>query len=146
MIRVNSERAVAMSKGKKLHDINCKCNAPKIEAAKHHWPILKKLQRGGGGIEKRRAIFNHSKNCMIKFIGQCCRAVLTDVIKLLENNYKKLGKNLNDLIFLADKNKSVKSKRSLLVNQGGGFLSLILPALASALFRVLGNIFTKKVL
>jgi len=71
-------------------------------------------------------------------------------ILLLDNRYETfnlspLSQYKKDLKLLASHRVSIRKKRAHLVRQGGGFLSLILPAIASALFGLLGNVISKKV-
>jgi hypothetical protein len=70
--------------------------------------------------------------------------VLKNHIRFPKTIYKRLRKYRNDILFVANKKNSLKAKRATLLDKSGGFLPLILPALASAVFGVLGNIISKK--
>jgi hypothetical protein len=99
------------------------------------------------GVPKtNKDIFKTCNQCLINFVGECCRAVLCEVLPLPPHVYPKLKTHRKDLLFLANPKIPLTKKRARLIKQGGGFLSLILPALASALFGALGNIISNKVL
>lgn len=126
------------------HARNCGCYGKAKAAAEKYWPHLEKLMNGG--LKTRKEVFKNCSHCAINFIGECCRAVLCDIIPLSEETYEQLKPHKKDLLLLADNNVTIKKKRDRLIKQGGGFLSLILPALASALFGLVGNIVSKKIL
>jgi hypothetical protein len=122
------------------HSTRCRCYEPAIQSVKYYLPILKKFPRLRR--EQRKKLFEEGDKCFIKFIGECCKSVLCDIIKLPEKAYKKLKRHKDikkDLKYLASDSIPVKRKRALLINKGGGFLSIILPALASSLFGLIGE-------
>jgi len=119
------------------HKKSCTCYQSSDIAARQHWPLLRKLQKGGKSARKR--FFKTADNCVIKYVGECCQAVLKEIIKLPEEVYAKLTPYKKELLYLADAKTRLRDKRKLLVKKGGGFLSLILPALASSLFGLIGN-------
>jgi hypothetical protein len=125
------------------HSYKCGCVGKSKDAAIIHWPHLYKLMQG---VPKtNRDIFKGCSQCLITFVGECCRAVLCEVLPLPAHVYPKLKPHRKDLLLLANPKISIARKRDRLIKQGGGFLSLILPALASALFGALGNIISNKV-
>lgn len=124
----------------KPHTTQCTCFQPAINSIKHYLPILRKFAT----LRKnqRKKLFEKQDKCFIKFIGECCKEVLCDHIKLPESDYKKLRRHTDikkDLKFLASESIPIKRKRALLITKGGGFLSIILPALASSIFGLIGN-------
>jgi hypothetical protein len=123
------------------HSKNCGCFGKSRDAAVKHWPMLYEVMQGN--IKTNRDIFKTCNHCFINFVGECCRAVLCEVLPLTDDSYENLKPHKKDLLLLANQKIPLKNKRARLVKQGGGFLSFILPALASALFSVLGNIFSK---
>jgi hypothetical protein len=125
------------------HERNCGCFGKSKKAAEKYWPHLEKIMNGN--LKKRKEVLKNCSHCAINFIGECCKAVLCDIIPLSNETYVKLKPHKKDLLLLADNKVSIKKKRAQLLKQGGGFLSLILPALASALFGLLGNFVSKKV-
>lgn len=114
------------------HERNCKCKATSKVCAQHNFPTLSKICKVTSA-KRRKEHFKRASTCLIKFVGECCRAVLKEIIVLPEEKYPKLRNYKKDLLTLASQRNSLKSKREHLVNQGGGFLSFILPVLAAAL-------------
>jgi len=104
-----------------LHTV---CNARK----NHKCQLLKKLTK-----------------CQLQFISDCCKGILHRHITFPVETYKKLKRFRKDIILLADVKKSLKTKRAAIVKKNGGFLSLILPALATAVFSLVGNLISKKI-
>lgn len=123
------------------HTSDCGCFGKSKDAAIKHWPLLYQVMQGVP--KKNRDTFKKCNHCFINFLGECCRAVLCEIIPLSDETYQKLKPHKKDLLFLANTKIPLKHKRARLIKQGGGFLSFILPALASALFGVLGNLFSK---
>jgi hypothetical protein len=123
------------------HSPNCGCFGKSKDAAIKHWPQLHELMQGVP--KKNRKIFKTCNLCFINFVGECCKAVLCEIIPLTSETYTKLKPNRKDLLYLANENIPLHNKRARLVKQGGGFLSLILPTLASALFGYIGNLISK---
>jgi hypothetical protein len=72
-------------------------------------------------------------------LGDCCTGVLSRKIQFPNSFYPQLRKHQKDLLFLAQKYPSLRRKRERLMRQNGGFLSILLPALASSLFGLVGN-------
>lgn len=67
----------------------------------------------------------------IKTICECTLNTLKGNIRLSKKQKKSLSKHKNTLRTLAFKKLSLKKKRNLLVQKGGGFLSLLLPSAIS---------------
>jgi hypothetical protein len=129
-----------LKKMKRRHGNKCTCCASSKIATEYYQPLLKKFKR----LNKagRQKVFEECDQCFIKFIGETCKAVLCNYIKLPEYMYEKLRRHKNikeDLKYLANESIPIKRKRALLLNKGGGFLSIILPALASSLISLIGN-------
>ena len=125
------------------HSSQCGCIGSARDACHIHWPNLLKIIEGDEN--KRRNLFSTADHCFISFVGECCRAFLCEIIKVPKKNVSPLSQYKKDLKLLASHRVSIRKKRAHLVRQGGGFLSLILPAIASALFGLLGNVISKKV-
>lgn len=80
----------------------------------------------------------------MKYICDCSKGVLHHHIRFPKDTYRKLKPYKDDLLLLVNKKTSQKAKREALVNKKGGFLPLILPALASAVFGIIGNLISKR--
>lgn len=95
------------------HNKSCTCYNSSIKSIKHYLPILKKFRKLKK--EERRTLFETQDPCFIKFIGECCKSVLCDIIKLPESAYHKLRRHKNiktDLKYLA--NESIPIKKNVL--------------------------------
>ena len=124
------------------HKKDCPCSDSALKATKHHLPILRKLLKAGK--TSRKKIFEAADNCLIKYIASCCKGVLNGHIILPDKEYSKLPPYKQDLLFLANSRAKLKDKRANLMKKGGGFLSIILPAITSALVGLFGNYLLKQ--
>ena len=114
----------------------CKLN---IQARTNHFePIIKQLCKAT--CKKRRTLLNNSNECLIKYISDCCVGVLSRKINFPNKFYPHLQKHQNDLLYLAQTYPSIRKKKERLIRQSGGFLSILLPALASSLFGLITNL------
>ncbi|MEO5351558.1 MAG: hypothetical protein H7836_18240, partial [Magnetococcus sp. YQC-3] len=101
----------------------CMCKASLDQKIIHFTPILKRLARAKNPSDKRKIFKENSPDCITKFASDCSGAILRENIELPKRNIKKLSKHKNLLLYLADKNKSLKRKRSKLAR--GGFFGLL---------------------
>jgi hypothetical protein len=124
-----------------IHGASCICNLPIKERTTHFYPQLQKICSARGG--KKRALLEKLPNCLVRYVSDCCKGILHRHIRFSISTYKKLKKFKNNIVLLADKKTSLKAKRGAIAQKNGGFLSLILPALASAVFGLIGNLVSK---
>lgn len=116
------------------HGDPCTCDLKSKEQVEYYKATLEKIP--SLSPSQRRRLFQKADTCFIKFVGECCKTVLCDITKLPDTVFKKLKKQKDikkHLRFLSNKSNSIKKKRQLIIKKGGGFLSLILPAIASSL-------------
>jgi hypothetical protein len=89
--------------------------------------------------KKRKAFLELVDDNVIKSICECTRNLLEKNIRINENDIKKLKPYKNHLKFLAEnRNASLKMKRKRLI-QKGGFLSLLLRPVLTALAGVIAE-------
>ena len=120
------------------HSRHCTCHERSFSSTKKYIPLLRKIAKS---FKKVRAnIFKKADCCAIKYIGQCAKCLLKDIIKLPDSKYRKLKNHKEELIYLANDKIPIKDKRACLINKGGGFISIILPILTSAIAAVVGNL------
>jgi hypothetical protein len=125
-----------------IHGASCACALPMKERTAHYFPQLQKICNAKK--VKKDLLLEKTSNCLIYYLSDCCKGVLKNHIRFPKRIYKKLSKFRNDILLVANKKSSLKTKRAALLQKNGGFLPLILPALASAVFGVLGNLISKK--
>ena len=124
------------------HPKNCVCNLSCAEKTKHFLPFLRQLRRVKK--EERIHLLESSNICFIQYLADCCEAFLRQIIKVPAQVYKKLKHHRNDLLFLANKKKSLRQKKHLIVKQKGGFiLQYLVPALISGLVNLGGSLISK---
>ena len=90
---------------------------------------------------QKKALLQSANNVQIKSICEVCLNVLYGNVPV---NRKKLKKYKNVLRALAKKSTSIQKKKKMLVNQSGGFLPVLAPAIISALGGILGPVISKK--
>ena len=78
--------------------------------------------------QTRKKLVKDSPSEVIRCVSECCHNVLKGNVHLSSAQKKKLYPNRQHLRRLASKSISVKKKKQIL-NQKGGFLSLLAPAL-----------------
>ena len=90
--------------------------------------------------QTRKKLVKNSPSEVINCVSECCQNVLKGNVHLSSAQTKKLYPNRQHLRRLASKSISVKKKKHIL-NQKGGFLSLLAPALLPLLGKaVIGGI------
>ena len=90
--------------------------------------------------QTRKKLVKNSPSEVINCVSECCQNVLKGNVHLSSAQKKKLYTNRQHLRRLASKSISVKKKKHIL-NQKGGFLSLLAPALLPLLGKaVIGGI------
>lgn len=90
---------------------------------------------------QKRALLHTADNAQIKSMCEVCLNVLKGNIPV---NIKKMKKYKYMLRKLASKTIPYESKKRMLINQSGGFLPVIAPAIISALGGILGRVISKK--
>lgn len=120
------------------------CRKPIKERIKYFLPQLRKICRAAKS--QRHLLLQKVDHCFLHFISDCSFGILKHLIVLPKQSYKRLREFKNDIIAFGHFKTSIRKKRRLLIDKNGGFLPLILPALASAVFGVLGSLITKKLL
>ena len=119
------------------HGKACPCHFDCKRRTQELLPQLQSLSRGSSTNRCNKIRF--SKDCLIKYIADCAGAVLRTDIRLPPSKYAKLKKYKKSLIFLARKNPTIKQKRQHILQQKGGFLPILLPALVSGLAGFIGQ-------
>lgn len=92
--------------------------------------------------KQKNALLKSANNAQIESICEICLNILNGNIPA---NVTKLKKYKNLLRMLSKKTCSLQKKKKMLINQSGGFLPIIAPALISALGAVLGPIISKSI-
>lgn len=90
---------------------------------------------------QRKALVRTATTEQIKCLCEICLNILVGNVPV---NIQKLKKHKNTLRKLAKKTCSIKKKKKLLINQTGGFLPLLAPAIVSALGGILGRVIGKR--
>lgn len=93
--------------------------------------LLKVLSK----CEKRmlKAVLSSSDKDLILTVCECILNCLNGNIKLGPKDREKLKKYKRTLRTLAQKRQSIKSRKKLLIQQGSGFLPIILPTVISTI-------------
>ena len=86
----------------------------------------------------KRGIIEKSSTELIHCLCDCSYNILKGNVKIASSNKRKLSKHKTKLQKLSNKKVSLKKKRKIL--QTGGFLSVLLNALAPVLGGVLGTL------
>ena len=126
------------------HPVSCACTFPIEERIQYFLPQISSVCKARRA--KKRELLSTAEPCFYNFVTLCSQGILKKYIQFPFPVYRKLRKFRDDLLVLANKRSSNKVRRALLIEKNGGFLPLILPALASALFGVVGNLISKKFL
>lgn len=90
---------------------------------------------------QRKALLKSANNKQIKSVCEVCLNILKGNVRV---NVKKIKKYKQTLRKLAKRNISNESKKRVLVNQSGGFIPLIAPAIISAISGIIGKVISKK--
>lgn len=76
---------------------------------------------------EKKYIIENCKKCLIKAISEIVRNCLLGNIPMEKCRKNKLKRYKNLLLKLANKSKPLEVKRSLIIQKGTGFLSILLP-------------------
>ena len=87
---------------------------------------------------QRKAILKEADDALVKTICECVLNVLKETVPVSKPAKRKLLGHKKSLIALAEKSTPVSKKKKILVQQGGNFLSVLLPLV----LRVLSSILT----
>lgn len=90
---------------------------------------------------QRRALLKTAKNEQIQCLCEICLNILAGNVPV---NVNKMKRYKNLLRSLAKKKSSIQQKKRMLVNQSGGFLPLLAPAIISTLGGILGRVIGKR--
>jgi hypothetical protein len=91
----------------------------------------------GANPKLRKAILEHSSAEQIDVLSQCCLNFLHGTFKVQPGELLQLRKRKSTIRSIANRRIKTPDRRKLLVQQGNGFLSLILPAAISLLSTIL---------
>lgn len=105
-----------------------------MKKLKGHAHFLQMLARSS--LPQRRAILHTANRSQIRCLCEICLNVLAGNVPI---NIKKLKKHKNAIRKLANKSIKFQTKKRMLINQAGGFLPLILPAILSGLSGIIGR-------
>lgn len=108
---------------------------------KKHYYFLRMLARTHPS--QKRALLKSASKEQISSLCEICLNIANGNVPV---NVKKLKKYKNTVRNLAKKSISLQAKRNMLINQSGGFLPLLAPAILSALGGILGRVISKKIL
>lgn len=123
------------------HPRGCVCFKDSKTRTQHYLPQLRLISRQRKS--NKREVIENSKPCVIKFIGECCHALLKKYIKLPPENYTKLRKYRDDILYLANSRTNLRQKRARLIEKRGGFLPFLIPALTASLVNVGSELINK---
>jgi hypothetical protein len=120
------------------HQETCVCQLDSFSKTKYFLPQLQQFRR----LNRSNQIEFLKKTdiCFIRYLSECCDAVLRKVIRLPNKVYHKLKKHKKDLLFFANRRPSYRRKRGRLIEQRGGFIQFLLPALASSIVALGSNL------
>jgi hypothetical protein len=114
------------------------------DEVKKFLPILRILSRASP--YKRKKILQEADDNFIKIIIECCHNSLHGNVKFTRNKLEKL-KKFKKIIRkigkvtknLKNRKKILKNRKKILIQSGGAFLPLILPAIISGLISLIKN-------
>lgn len=110
----------------------------------HFLPQLYKIRHAKRA--QRLNLIRKADHCLLKFLSDICFGILKKVVVFPKEVYKRLSEYEPVIYKLGHSTKLPDhKKRELLIQKDGGFLPLILPALASAVFGIIGNLISKKI-
>lgn len=109
--------------------------------ARQYHPILIALAKGDRALQ--RHILRYSSDKLIRLLAQIASNVLLGNIPLTQSQFRQVSRYKSILYKLRKPGTSIKHKRQLLVNQTGGFLSIILPLVASAIGGLVSSVLGK---
>ena len=111
-------------------------NMKKTQLIKKHGSIVMAMMQATP--QTRRYLVKDSPSEVIRCVSECCHNVLKGNVHLSSAQKKKLYPSRQHLRRLASKSISVKKKKQIL-NQKGGFLSLLAPALLPLLGKAVSG-------
>ena len=94
-------------------------------------PLLKVLVDATSKLKK--AIIKHAPTDLVTAISEIVLNLIKGVIKLTAHQKKRLSRYKKELLALAKKKVSLGKKRKILVQKGGGVVSILVPLALSLL-------------
>ena len=94
-------------------------------------PLLKVLVDATSKLKK--AIIKHAPTDLVTAISEIALNLIKGVIKLTPHQKKRLSRYKKELLALAKKKVSLGKKRKILVQKGGGVVSILVPLALSLL-------------
>ena len=94
-------------------------------------PLLKVLVDATPKLKK--AIIKHAPTDLVTAISEIVLNLIKGVIKLTAHQKKRLSRYKKELLALAKKNVPLGKKRKILVQKGGGVVSILVPLALSLL-------------
>ena len=94
-------------------------------------PLLKVLADAKPKLKK--AIIKHAPTDLVTAISEIVLNLIKGVIKLTADQKRRLSRYMKDLFALAKKKVSQAKKRKILVQKGGGIVSVLVPLALSVL-------------
>ena len=94
-------------------------------------PLLKVLVDATPKLKK--AIIKHAPTDLVTAISEIVLNLIKGVIKLTPHQKKRLSRYKKELLALAKKKVSLGKKRKILVQKGGGVVSILVPLALSLL-------------
>ena len=86
---------------------------------------------------QRKAILNEADDALVKTIFECVLNELKETVPVSKPAKRKLLAHKKSLIALAEKSTPLNKKKKILVQQGGNFLSVLLPPVLQVLSSIL---------
>ena len=92
---------------------------------------------------QKRALLRTANNSQVSALCEICLNILAGYLPI---NIKRLKRYKDAIRKLSKRSISIRKKKSLLVNQSGGFLPALAPVILSALAGVVGRVIGDKIL
>ena len=86
---------------------------------------------------QRKAVLKESDDALVKTICECILNVLKETVPVSKSAKRKPLAHKKSLIALAEKSTPLNKKKKILVQQGGNFLSVLLPLVLRVLSSIL---------
>ena len=86
---------------------------------------------------QHKAILKEADDALVKTICECIFNVLKETVPVSKPGKRKLLAHKKSLIALAEKSPPLNKKKKILVQQGGNFLSVLLPPVLRVLSSIL---------
>ena len=102
-----------------------------------HRDFIKKLSQIKTDKKALLRLIRNSKNVEVKSLSELTYNILRGNVYCSKNRKKKLLPHVNNLRTLADKRKSIRKKRKILLKGDGLFLSSLLPIAISTIVGLL---------